>query len=188
MSQDTHTHDDRRGKSGGSAQIRRKRRAECQTESNALEKSREARIVRRGGFEWWKPLAILWVRWVTLEQVDLRGRKPDWELERRELDSEKKVRRRRISFSRRREKQEVIAMGRYEPGDPGDFPDLRRGMIADFFHREGKVEESQERLKRERRKGRAVEGRFLRSGKETKSRSEAVEEEREERGNKVEFR
>ena len=55
------------------------------------------------------------------------------------------------------------------------------GMIADFFQREGKKEVVQQRLKSERRKGKKSEGRCLRRGKEMKSRSEAVEEEREER-------
>ena len=62
-------------------------------------------------------------------------------------------------------------MGRYEEGESGDLPGLRLGMIADFF---------QQRLKSERRKGKKSEGRCLRRGKEMKSRSEAVEEEREE--------
>ena len=54
------------------------------------------------------------------------------------------------------------------------------GMIADFIQREGKKEVDQQRLKSERRKGKKSEGRCLRRGKEMKSRSEAVEEEREE--------
>ena len=85
-----------------------------------------------------------------------------------------------MSFSRRRDRQEVIEMGRYEEGESGDLPGLRMGMIADFFQREGKKEEVQQRLKSERRKGKKSEGRCLRRGKEMKSRSEAVEEEREE--------
>ena len=56
-----------------------------------------------------------------------------------------------MSFSRRREKHEVIEIGRYEVGDPEGLPGLRIGMIADSFHREGKKEVSQQRLKRERR-------------------------------------
>ena len=53
------------------------------------------------------------------------------------------------------------------------------GMIANFFQREGKKEVDQQRFKSERRKGKKSEGRCLRRGKEMKSRSEAVEEERE---------
>ena len=34
------------------------KRAECQTESKALEKSTEAKIVRSGGFFFWKPSQI----------------------------------------------------------------------------------------------------------------------------------
>ena len=61
-------------------------------------------------------------------------------------------------------------------------------MIAIFFQREGKKEVDQQRLKSERRKGKKSEGRCLRRGKEMKSRSEAVEEERERGDSRGKFR
>ena len=54
-----------------------------------------------------------------------------------------------MSFSKRRERQEVIEMGRYEEGEEGDLPDLRMGTILDSFHWEGKNEAVQQRLKME---------------------------------------
>ena len=52
-----------RTKQGGSLSERSLwKRAECQTESKALEKSTEAKMVRSGGFFFWKPSQIDWDR------------------------------------------------------------------------------------------------------------------------------
>ena len=58
-------------------------RTECQTESKALEKSTDAKMVRSGGFFFWKPSQIDWDRVRIWSRDDLPGRKPAWQVERR---------------------------------------------------------------------------------------------------------
>ena len=93
-----------RTKQGGSLSERSLwKRAECQTESKALEKSTEAKIVRSGGFFCWKPSQIDWDR--IWSRGDLPGRNPARQVERRWFDSRWKVRRERIKRSKSLEMQ-----------------------------------------------------------------------------------
>ena len=106
-----------RTKQGGSLSERSLwKRAECQTESKALEKSTEAKMVRSGGFFFRKPSQIDWDRVRIWSRSDLSGRKPAWLVESRWLDSRWKVRRERIKRSKSLEMQEVREMGRKEDG------------------------------------------------------------------------
>ena len=75
-------------------------RAECQTEQKALEKSTDAKMVRSGGFFFWKPSQINWDRVRIWSRDDLPERKPAWQVERRWFDSKWKVRRERIKRSK----------------------------------------------------------------------------------------
>ena len=63
-----------RTKQGGSLDERSLRnRAECQAESKALEKSTDAKMVRSGGFFFWKPSQIDWDRVRIWSRGDLPG-------------------------------------------------------------------------------------------------------------------
>ena len=96
-------------------------RAERQTESKALEKSTDAKMVRSGGFFFWKPSQIGWDRVRIWSRDDLPGRKPAWQVERRWFDSRWKVRRERIKRSKSLEVQEAREMGRKEDGEEVGF-------------------------------------------------------------------
>ena len=137
-------------------------RAECQTESKALEKSTDAKMVRSGGFFFWKPSQIDWDRVRIWSRGDLPGRKPAWQVERKWFDSRWKVRRERIKRSKSLEKQEMREMGQKEDGEEVGFPGLWMGMIVVGFRQEMKVWECQNLLKRERRRSCAGSGRCFR--------------------------
>ena len=154
-----------RTKQGGSLSERSLwKRAECHTESKALEKSTDVKMLWSGGFFFWKPSQIDWDRVNIWWRGDLPGRKPAWQVERRWFDSRWKVRRERIKRSKSLEMQEVREMGRKEDGEEVGFPGLWMGMIVVGFQQEGKVWECQDLLKRERRRSCAGSGRCFSKG------------------------
>ena len=90
-----------RTKQGGSLSKRSLwNRAECQTESKALEKSTDAKMVRSGGFFFWKPFQIDWDRVKIWSSDDLSERKPAWQVEKRWFASRWKVSQKRIKRSK----------------------------------------------------------------------------------------
>ena len=104
-----------RTKQGGSLSKRSLwKRAECQTESKALEKSTEAKIVRSGAFSFGSRPKLIETEFGqgVIETEFCQGRKPAWQVERRWFDSRWKVRRERIKRPKSLEMQEVRQMGR----------------------------------------------------------------------------
>ena len=137
------------------------KRAGCQTESKALEKSIVDRIVREPGLGLLNPSEMDWERYRTWSSVDRPGRKPAGRGERMELDSRKMSRRDRMMRSRSFDTQEVREVGRKEAGESRGFPILWMGIMEDVFQMEGKECEDQERLKMWRGKSMPERGRCI---------------------------
>ena len=112
---------------------------ECQTESNALEKTTDAKMAGPGGFLFWKPSQIDWNIVRIWSRDDLPRWKPAWQVERRWFGSRWKVRRERIKRSKSLEMQEVREMGWKEDGEEVGFPGLWMGIIVVGFQQEEKA-------------------------------------------------
>ena len=135
------------------------KRAGCQTESKAFEKSIVDRIVREPGLGLLNPSKMDWERYRIWSSVNCPGRKPACRGERIELDSKKKSRRDRMMRSKSSDTQEMREIGRKEAGESRGFPILWMGIMEYVFQMEGKECEDQERLKIWRRKSMPEQGR-----------------------------
>ena len=114
------------------------KRAGCQTESKALEKSIVERIVQEPGLGLLNPSEMDRERGRIRSRVDCPGRKQAWRGERMELDFRKKSRRDKMMPSKSFDTQKVREIGRKEAEESRGFPILWMGIIEDVFQMEGK--------------------------------------------------
>ena len=153
-----------RTKQGGSLSERSLwNRTECQTESKALEKSADAKMVRSGGFFFWKPSQIDCDRVKIWSRDDLPRRKPagKWwgdnsirgeKLREKESSAQKAWRCKRWEKwgGRRTERKWFFR--------------FVHGMMMLGFQQEGKVWECQDLLKREKKRSCAGSGKCFSNG------------------------